>query len=119
VWLHSHAVLNLQGAINLFPQFVKYRARRVGDVDVFQDSRPGQIDWELALNPTRAKSQKNYAIAESNCLTHVMCDENDGAPGLSPYPLQFFVQQISSLGVECGEGFVHQQYIWFRGESPG
>ena len=60
---------------------------------------------------------QHHAISQTHSFAHVVSNENDGAAGFRPDALQFVVQQIASLRVECGEGFVHQQDVRLGGQS--
>jgi len=44
-------------------------------------------------------------------------NKDNGASGLGPDAFEFIVQQVTSLGIERGEGLIHQQNVWFGGES--
>ena len=112
-------VFSFEGAVDFVAQFVENFAGGAGDVGVFQMTRARQVDREFTLDAAGAEGQQNDAIAEANGFADVVGDENDGASGLAPDALQFVVQQVASLGVERGEGFVHQQNIGLGGKRAG
>ena len=117
--LHALVVLGFEGAVNLVAQFIENVTGGAGDGRIFKMSWAGQFDRELALDAAGTEGQKNDAIAEANRFANVVGHENDGASGLAPDALQLVVQQVTSLGVEGGERFVHQQNVGFGGQSAG
>ena len=117
--LYAFVVFGFEGAVNLVAQFVENFAGGAGDVRIFEMARARQVDGEFALHAAGAEGQKNDAIAEANRFADIVGDEDDGASGLAPDALEFVVQQVASLGVERGEGLVHQENVGFGGESAG
>src|SRR6202007_1012613 len=117
--LHAVVVLGFERLVDLLPQFVKDFAGGASYGRVFEVARAGQRDRELALDAAGTESQENDAIAEANCLSHIVGDEDDGASGFAPDALQFIVQQVASLRVKRGERFVHQKDVGFGGEGAG
>src|SRR6185312_9233729 len=101
-------VLLLDRFVNLFAQVVEDFARAAGNVRVFQMTWTSEINLVFAFDLAGTEGQQNYTISKSHCLANVMRDKDDGAPGFRPDALQFVVKQITSLGIECREGFVHQ-----------
>ncbi len=59
---------------------------------------------------------QDNAIAQPNGFADVVGHEDDGASGLAPDALQFVVQQVAGLGVERGEGLVHQENVGLGGQ---
>src|SRR3981081_4552361 len=117
VRLHSLVVFNLKRAIDLFTQFIENLAGRACYIHIFQMPWPRKVNREFPLYTARPEGKQAYAIPEAYSLSHVVRNEDDGAPGLGPYALQFIVQKVTGLRIECGEGFVHQQDVRLGGQS--
>src|SRR6266496_1626942 len=117
--LHALVVLSFKGAINFVAQFVENFTGGAGNSGIFEMARARQFDRELALYAAGAEGQKDDAIAKANGFAYIVGDENNGASSFAPDALQLVVQQIASLGIEGGKGFVHQQDVGFRGQGAG
>src|SRR5437660_6233654 len=107
--LDAVVVLNFERTVDLFPQFVENLARRAGDGDVFQMPWPRKIDSKLTLYPAGAESEQRNAIAQANRFAHIIGHENNGASRFRPAALEFVMEQVTSLRVQCGERLIHQQ----------
>src|SRR5260370_11299786 len=106
------AVLHFQRLVNFFAKVVENLARGLSYSNVFELTRPRQVNGEFPLDPSRTERHENDPVSQADRLAYVVSDEDDGAAGLCPDALQFVVQQVAGLGIQGGERFIHQQDIW-------
>lgn len=79
------------------------------DPRIVRGARSWQIDLLLVQDAARPRSHQDDAIGEPHRLPNVVGHEDDRLPGRAPDPLDLALKNLARLGVECGEGFVHEQ----------
>jgi hypothetical protein len=113
VRLDAVSIFGFEGAVGLFAKLVENGASGESDVGILQAPWARKFNWELALYAAGTESHQDDTISEAHSLTDVVRYENDGASGLAPDAFEFVMQQVSRLGVESGEWFVHQEDVGF------
>src|SRR5579862_1482255 len=117
--LDAASVLGFERAVGFVAEFVEDGAGGERDLGIFEAARTIEFDGELALYAAGTECEQNDAISEPDRFADVVCDKDDGASGLAPDALEFIVKQVAGLGVERGEGFVHQKDVGFGGQCAG
>ena len=90
-----------------------------GELDAVQVARSRQLNYEFLLHPTRMRGKKQDSIAQTNRFADVVGDKDNGFAARFPNALEVAIELLAGEGVEGGEGLIHQEDAWIRGESSG
>ena len=86
------------------------RAGIIHDFGAVDVAGTGDFNLEFLFDAARPRGEDKHAAAEAHGLADIVRHKEDRLPGLGPDFLQFFVKEVPGLGVEGGEGLVHQKY---------
>ena len=96
---------------NLFPQRQKFGRHVVAGT--------GHINDVFLLDGGRAIGDHNDPVGQIQCLFDVVGHKNNGAPVSLPDSVQLLLHQVAGLGIQCTEGFVHQQHLGLNAVGTG
>src|SRR3954467_8577129 len=106
-------------AADLPTQFFGDLTGQFGHGRVLDATRLRDVDRPLARDPAGAGGQQDHALRMPYGLADVVCDEQDGDPGLGPDPGDLVVQHVPRDGVEGRERLVPQQQGALPPHPPG
>ncbi len=86
---------------------------------ILKMARARQRDGELAHNPPWARREEQDAVAQRDSLADIVSDEENRLAGRRPNRLKLKLKAVAGQGIECAEGFVHQQHRRVKGERTG
>src|SRR5258705_13998293 len=95
------------GFVNFFAKMPEDSLGHGGDLGIFDVARPRQRNEELCLDAAWPVAQNENAIAETDCLAHIVGDKDDGLSGLAPDAFKLVMEKVAGLRIQSSEWLGH------------